>query len=156
MPGLASRLGSALRNRRAGEKTLAWYRPEFAGPETITLTSPAFGHLAHLPASTASRRIGGGDTSPALAWTGVPADAVSLTLVVQDYDVPLPRAVTHARVAEIAPETTSMPEGGIRRWHGPASIPGHGPHHYVFQLFALDESGRVVARGRLDGLYEQQ
>ncbi|AYG03498.1 YbhB/YbcL family Raf kinase inhibitor-like protein [Gryllotalpicola protaetiae] len=154
MPGLSTRLGRALRNRRAGERRLAWFRPEFAGPETIVLTSPAFGHLEHMPESTAGRGVGG-DVSPALAWTGVPAGAASLTLIVQDHDVPLPVAITHARVAEIAPETTAIAQGGIRGWHGPRPIPGHGPHHYVFQLFALDGSGRVVARGRLDGVYER-
>lgn len=155
MPGVASRIGRALRGRRAGEHKLSWNRPELAGPETIALTSPAFGHGEHMPASTAGRGVGG-NVSPALAWSGVPAEAASLTLVVEDHDVPLPRPITHARVAEIAPETTEIAEGGILGWHGPRPVPGHGPHHYVFQLFALDESGRVLARGRLDGAYERE
>ena len=50
-------------------------------------------------------------------------------------------------------------------------IPSHGPHSYVFQLFALDHSpdlpdtftltdalhtmtGHVIGRARLDGTYE--
>jgi len=154
MPGFASRIGRALRGRRAGEQKLAWHRPEFAGPETLTVTSPAFGNGEHMPASTAGKGIGD-EISPALAWAGVPASATRLTLIVQDPDVPLPVAITHARIAEIAPETTSIAEGGIRKWHGPRPIPGHGPHSYVFQLFAYDEAGKVVARGRLDGIYEQ-
>ena len=153
MPGLVSRLGKALRGRRAGEKTLAWYRPEFAGPETLVLTSPAFGDGEAMPLSTTGF---GGNVSPALAWSGVPGDAAMLTLIVQDHDVPLPRPITHARIAEISPETSSIAEGGIRRWHGPGPIPGHGPHRYVFQLFARDESGRVVARGRLTGVCERE
>ncbi|WP_022881970.1 YbhB/YbcL family Raf kinase inhibitor-like protein [Gryllotalpicola ginsengisoli] len=152
--GIASPIGRALRSRRAGEQALAWYRPELQGPETLTLTSPAFEHGGRMPASTAAGRAGG-NTSPELAWSGVPTDAASLMLLVQDYDVPLPKPITHARVNGIAPDITRIAEGGIRGWHGPGPIPGHGPHHYVFQLFALDESGRVVARGRLDGLYER-
>jgi len=65
-----------------------------------------------------------------------------------------------------------------RRWGktgylGPAPIRGHGPHRYIFQLFALDKtvdlarhrvdekaslkaiSGHVIARGQLTGTYEQ-
>jgi phosphatidylethanolamine-binding protein (PEBP) family uncharacterized protein len=153
MPGLASRLGKALRTRRAGEKTLAWNRPEFAGPEILVLSSPAFADGGTMPLSTVGF---GGNVSPALAWSGVPAEAAALTLIVQDHDVPLPRSITHARIAEIAPETSSIAEGGIRRWRGPGPLPGHGPHHYVFQLFARDESGRVIARGRLTGVSERE
>jgi phosphatidylethanolamine-binding protein (PEBP) family uncharacterized protein len=62
---------------------------------------------------------------------------------------------------------------GRRGWAGPAPIPSHGPHSYVFQLFALDHrpelpdtftltdalhsmAGHVVGRARLDGTYEIQ
>jgi phosphatidylethanolamine-binding protein (PEBP) family uncharacterized protein len=54
---------------------------------------------------------------------------------------------------------------------GPRPIPGHGPHHYRFLVFALDQSvpdevadhgallsamaGHVVARGTLTGTYER-
>ena len=65
-----------------------------------------------------------------------------------------------------------------RGYHGPAPIKGHGPHHYIFQLFALSSSpdrllyetasdrtrprdllasitAPVIARGRLTGIYER-
>ena len=65
-----------------------------------------------------------------------------------------------------------------RGYRGPEPIKGHGPHRYVFQLFALAvpltatasgkplESakpravlaavpGPVLARGRIDGIYER-
>lgn len=55
---------------------------------------------------------------------------------------------------------------------GPRALPGHGPHRYSFQLLALDRAlrfdtppklrellagldGAVLARGRLDGLFER-
>ena len=56
-------------------------------------------------------------------------------------------------------------------YRGPRPIPGHGPHHYAFQLFALDTrielpagsdpatvvnamAGHVIARAHLTGTYE--
>ncbi len=54
---------------------------------------------------------------------------------------------------------------------GPRPIPGHGPHHYRFLVFALDQTvpderrrprafasaiaGHVLARGVLTGTYER-
>ena len=60
---------------------------------------------------------------------------------------------------------------GRRGWAGPMPIRSHGPHAYVFQLFALDQAlalpdgftldsalaaikGHVIGRARLDGTYE--
>ena len=58
-----------------------------------------------------------------------------------------------------------------RGYAGPRPIPGHGPHRYRFQVFALDEpipdhvttakallkqmAGHVLARGVLTGTYER-
>ncbi len=152
---MAGFLGRMLRNRRAGEQKLTWNKPDFQAPETIELTSPSFAHGEHMPSRHAGKGVGD-DISPALAWAGVPTVAVArLVLIVEDPDVPLPRPITHARVDEIAPETAGIAEGGIRGYRGARPIPGHGPHSYVFQLFAFDASGRAVARGRLDGIYER-
>lgn len=60
-----------------------------------------------------------------------------------------------------------------RGYLGPAPIEGHGPHRYVFQLFALAKpldtalhtarprhvmaaADHVLARGRLDGFSERK
>ncbi|AMM20029.1 hypothetical protein AX769_07435 [Frondihabitans sp. PAMC 28766] len=60
---------------------------------------------------------------------------------------------------------------GRRGYAGPMPVPSHGPHSYVFQLFAVDAPltlpdaftrgdvvaalpGHLVARARLDGTYE--
>jgi phosphatidylethanolamine-binding protein (PEBP) family uncharacterized protein len=61
---------------------------------------------------------------------------------------------------------------GRRGYVGPAPPRAHGPHRYVFQIFALDRilrtdiafdrktllreiEGRVLARGRLIGIFER-
>ena len=60
---------------------------------------------------------------------------------------------------------------GHRGYAGPRPIPGHGPHHYRFHVFAIDDTipdavttakallarmrGHVLARGVLTGTYER-
>src|SRR5664279_2592535 len=110
-------------------------------------------------------------------------------LIVQDPDVPLKTPATHALTLGIVPTLNGIPENGLtdpspipglkhgrgalgrRGWAGPKPPRSHGPHTYVFQLFALDYQphlpdkftladalhamvGHVIARARLDGTYE--
>ncbi|WP_432840975.1 YbhB/YbcL family Raf kinase inhibitor-like protein [Dactylosporangium sp. CA-092794] len=184
----ANPLGRALRNRRAGHHTLVWARPDLQAPETFTLTSPAFDHGAPIPERHRGRLFGP-NISPALAWTTPPAGTAELVLIVQDPDVPLGKPATHALTLGIDPSLRGIPENGLtdpspirglkhgkgplgrRGWAGPMPVRSHGPHSYVFQLFALDSrpdlpakftladalhamAGHVIARARLDGTYE--
>jgi Raf kinase inhibitor-like YbhB/YbcL family protein len=181
-------LGRALRNRRAGQHTLAWVRPDLQGPENFTLGSPAFEHGTPIPARYRGRLFAA-NISPALEWTTPPAGTAELVLIVEDPDAPRSTPATHALAAGIDPSldgladnalTNPSPVAGIRQgrgalghigWAGPAPVPSHGPHHYVFQLFAIDEglnlparfriadvvaamAGHVIGRARLDGTYE--
>jgi hypothetical protein len=181
-------IGRALRHRRAGHDTLVWARPDLQASENIHLTSSAFEHGAPIPERHRGR-IFAPNISPALAWTAPPSGTAELVLVVQDPDVPTGRPATHALTAGIGPHLRSLPENaltsrgpiaglthgkgalGRRGWAGPAPIPSHGPHSYVFQLFALDHrlelpasftltdalkgmAGHVLGRARLDGTYE--
>ncbi|MFG1923158.1 YbhB/YbcL family Raf kinase inhibitor-like protein [Cryptosporangium sp. NPDC048952] len=183
-------LGRALRNRRAGHHTLVWAHPDLQAPETFTLTSPTFAHGAPIPERHRGRLLGA-NISPALAWTPPPADTAELVLIVQDPDVPFGKPATHALTRGIDPGRHEIPENalvqpspinglvhgngplGRRGWAGPMPIASHGPHSYVFQLFALDQrlqlpdrftltdtlhamTGHVIARARLDGTYEIQ
>jgi Raf kinase inhibitor-like YbhB/YbcL family protein len=181
-------LGRALRNRRAGHHTLVWARSDLQVPETFALSSPAFDHGGSIPERFRGRLFGS-NISPALAWTAPPEGTAELALIVQDPDVPFGRPATHALTVGIEPASRMIPENGLahpspiaglrhgngpagrRGWAGPMPIPSHGPHSYVFQLFALDErlrladrfslaevlhamDGHVIARARLDGSYE--
>jgi len=168
-------LGRALRRIRAGDAHLAWARLD--GPQILALTSRDFvdgGELARLHAGEGV----GANVSPALAWTGVPEDAVALLLVVEDRDAPLPRPLVHV-IATMHPLIDSLARGQLAHstpgvdllagsldgigYAGPRPIAGHGVHHYVFQLFALDREvgsideavGHVLARGRITGTYER-
>ncbi|HEY3871735.1 MAG TPA: YbhB/YbcL family Raf kinase inhibitor-like protein [Actinocrinis sp.] len=203
-------LGALLKNRRAGAAHLAWNLPNLAGPESLALTSAAFGDGEPIPAAYAGKRAGGRNLSPQLAWSPPPEGTAQLLLVVEDPDAPTPKPFVHC-VALIGPgrpagaeaeaeadgalaEGTlaegalaqSGPAAGVQvlrsgmgsGYAGPEPIRGHGPHHYVFQLFALAEPltrtaggaalerarpravtasvpGPVLARGKLTGLYER-
>jgi len=184
----ASPLGAALRNRRAGHHTLVWARPDLQAPENFALTSPAFDHGAPIPEKHRGRLLRA-NISPALNWTQPPAGAVEFVLIVQDPDVPFGKPATHALTVGIDPSRSGIPENalaspspipgirhgkgalGRRGWAGPMPPRSHGPHAYVFQLFALDQAtglpgsfalaeviaaiaGHAIGRARLDGTYE--
>ena len=55
----------------------------------LSLTSSAFEHRGEIPSVHTCE---GKDTSPPLAWSGVPAGAKSLALIVDDPDAPNPNA----------------------------------------------------------------
>jgi Raf kinase inhibitor-like YbhB/YbcL family protein len=99
----------------------------------------------------------GADTPPALHWSGVPATAKSLALIVDDPDAPDPKAPkttwVHWVLYNLPPTATSLPAGVTRAqlppgtreanndwnkpgWRGPC--PPIGRHHYHFKLYALD------------------
>jgi Raf kinase inhibitor-like YbhB/YbcL family protein len=97
--------------------------------------------------------------SPMLSWTGAPASARSFVLVEQDMDVPPPGGpVVHWLIFNIPSSASSLPAaipqgsagpgGSIQGVNSVRSIgyigscppPGAAPHHYVFQLFALDNT----------------
>jgi Raf kinase inhibitor-like YbhB/YbcL family protein len=136
----------------AGEHRSPLAGPDFAAPDDITVTSTMFRDGGAMPTSTAGKGVGD-DTSPQLSWTGVPAHARQLVLVMDDVDVPLPRPLLHT-VAVIDPMVQNVDTGklqpataglrfipgtlGHRGYAGPRPIPGHGPHRYRFLVFALD------------------
>jgi Raf kinase inhibitor-like YbhB/YbcL family protein len=144
-------LGKLLRGVRAGERRgpLA----NLIAPQTVTVTSSAFVDGAAMPQFCAGKGEGA-NTSPALHWTGVPAAARQLVLIMDDVDVPLPRPLLHT-VAVIDPTVDGVDAGELRPgtpgirfirsdlrhlgYAGPRPIPGHGPHRYRFHVVALDE-----------------
>jgi Raf kinase inhibitor-like YbhB/YbcL family protein len=176
-------LGKLLRRFRAGEDKSPLSGHEYTTTATIDITSPAFTNGGVIPQKHAGKGVGD-NVSPALQWTGVPADTKQLVLIMDDLDVPMPKPLMHT-IAVIEPDVGGLAEGelkpgttGVRlvkafgaTYVGPRPIPGHGPHHYRFLVFALDQkiphsvadrkallaamAGHVVARGGLTGSYER-
>ncbi|MFQ6328703.1 YbhB/YbcL family Raf kinase inhibitor-like protein [Nocardia sp. CWNU-33] len=178
---------------RAGTGKLGWNHPSATNvPETITVSSPAFSEGGPIPSRHAGTGVGD-NISPPLNWDNIPPGARELVLLVEDPDAPLPRPFVHCVVTNIGTDTSGIEAGalsvpadgpqapftigkasmGKTGYLGPAPIRGHGPHRYIFQLFALDKtvdlarrrvtkrrvlkaiSGHVIARGQLTGTYEQ-
>jgi hypothetical protein len=151
--------GRGLRKWRAGPELRVAEDIRFSAvPRGIVLRSPAFAFGERLPL----------DGSPPLEWSGVPAEAKTLVMVVEDVDVPFPRPLTHAVVYAISPARTSFEANALDGAHAdvtmgyngggrlyyikPAPIPGHGPHRYIFTLLAVDYVPRFdqpPTRGRL-------
>lgn len=121
---------------------------------TLSLTSPVFKNMASIPARFTCE---GEDISPQLDWEGVPENARSLVLIVDDPDVPDPknprRIWVHWVLYNIPPETDGLVEDveskalpggtgqGLNDWKitgygGPC--PPKGRHRYFHRLYALD------------------
>ena len=121
----------------------------------LTLRSDAFEDGGEIPARYTCE---GRNIAPSLIWTGVPADARSLVLIVDDPDAPDPRAPkmtwVHWVLYNIPPSATGLAEGttsgdlpattgdGLNDWQrtgygGPC--PPIGRHRYYFKLYALDK-----------------
>jgi Raf kinase inhibitor-like YbhB/YbcL family protein len=129
----------------------------------MTISSPSFEHGDIIPRMHA---VEGLDRSPPLSWSGVPAGAQSLALIVEDPDAPDPSAprgiFAHWIVYNLQPSSDGLALGVARGglpsrastgrndfgklgYTGPA--PPVGRHRYFFRLFALDS---VLPDGELD------
>jgi Raf kinase inhibitor-like YbhB/YbcL family protein len=122
--------------------------------EPVKITSPSFAAGGEIPATFTCQ---GADRSPALVFSGVPAGAKSLALVVDDPDAPDPAAPkmtwVHWVLYDLPPDAAGLPEGvtpaalpagtrqGKNDWKrtgygGPC--PPIGRHRYFHKLYALD------------------
>jgi Raf kinase inhibitor-like YbhB/YbcL family protein len=146
-------LGQALAGVRAGHDGLTIARLALPAVPGLSLNSPAFAPGGRLPERFTADGEG---VSPPLVWTGVPEDAASLALIVEDPDAPTPRPLVHAILFDIDPALGNLAEGAIvadgagrggknvgrnsglsEGWLPPDPPTGHQSHDYVFQLFAL-------------------
>lgn len=133
------------------------------GVQIMTLTTPAWPDGGPIPATYAQS---GGDVSPPLTWSNVPEAAASFVLVVHDLDAataPGTDDTLHWLVWNIPGSARALPErvppgavlaDGSRQisvtgpnYRGPAAPAAGPPHHYVFELFALDTTVDVPAVG---------
>ena len=101
---------------------------------------------------------GGDNLSPDLSWSGAPEGTQSFALTLYDPDAPTGSGWWHWVVYDIPATVTSLPRGagaaggailpagakmghtdfGTADYGGAAPPPGHGPHRYIFTVFAVD------------------
>lgn len=114
----------------------------------FTLSSPAFAEGAPIPNQYGYTER---DVNPPLEIEGVPDEAASLALVMDDPDAvePAGKIWDHWIVWNIDPDTTTIPEGwdaaGATEGQNDFGGPGYGgpnppdrEHTYQFTLYALD------------------
>jgi Raf kinase inhibitor-like YbhB/YbcL family protein len=122
-----------------------------AKPVSFQVSTPAFPSEGTIPKQYT---CDGADGSPALSWSGAPADTKSFALIADDPDAPA-GTWTHWVIWNIPPTQHQLAAGiskdprlpnGIRQgvndfhkpgYNGPCPPPGN-PHRYYFKLFALD------------------
>jgi Raf kinase inhibitor-like YbhB/YbcL family protein len=132
---------------------------------------------------------------PTIGWSGVPPRAQTLVMVIEDPDAPLDSPFVHGIFYNIPPDLIELREDSIsvdgiapqltargvmagknsrgNPSYTPPSPPvDGGPHHYHFQLFAIDETltfneapevedikmaidNHVIACGEIVGVYQR-
>jgi Raf kinase inhibitor-like YbhB/YbcL family protein len=151
------------------------------GASALELSTPAFKQGEKIPSKFTCDAAG---MNPALAFSGVPANARQLVLTMHDPDVPknlMPSGnFDHWMVWDIAPTSKGIPEGagasmgmngtGKAGYIGPC--PPDREHRYFFRLYAVDISlagqtfkdraaleeaikGHILAQSELMGRYEK-
>lgn len=155
---------------------------------TFTVISTGFADGGALPDAQVQAK---GNRSPQLSWSGAPAGTKSFAITCFDPDAPTGSGFWHWTVANLPADLTELAEGassaGLPRgavegrtdfgepgFGGAAPPPGHGPHRYIFTVFAVDterldvtpeDSGAVfgfnlhfhtLARASITGVYENR
>ena len=174
---------------RGNNVPLALTRPEARATSAarLTVSAGAFRAGGAIPREQSEYGLG---ISPALSWTAVPG-AASYAIIVEDPDGS-DKPVVHWVAWNVPGGTTRLPAGlqerdrlsggplegivqgatgrGTVGWYGPRPPKGDRPHHYHFQVLALDRqlelplgatrdqllaaaAGHVLATGDLVGTY---
>jgi Raf kinase inhibitor-like YbhB/YbcL family protein len=161
----------------------------------MTLTSPAFKNDQAIPIGYTGE---GEDISPPLEWSNIPQNAREFVLILEDLDAISKEEhggpFVHWMAYNISRNISSLPAGILQNelrltlpvsleqgtnsfgkvgYRGPMPPVADGPHHYVFNLLALDREvgvrpgltrarlmkaldGHVIASAQLTGTYERR
>jgi len=150
------------------------------GGVKMKISSPAFQEGGTIPEKFSKN---GQNVNPELRIEGAPAEAKSLTLIVDDPDAPV-GLFTHWLVWNIDSKTTeiaenSVPKGAVQGTNDYPNLgyggpqPPSGTHRYYFKIFALDRMldlksgakrreldaamrGHIVGQGELIGRYSKK
>lgn len=173
------------------DTALAMNRSETKAAAKLQVTSPDLRAGRPMPRRHSAY---GEDVSPAIEWSGAPEGTQSFVVLMEDPDAKRQKPFVHWVAYDIPAESDSLPMAipgaprleapvagmlqgkngrGTVGYFGPRPPVGDPPHHYHFQVFALDRTlglepgasreevvramaGRVLARGELVATYGQQ
>jgi Raf kinase inhibitor-like YbhB/YbcL family protein len=152
---------------------IAQQKPPVPGPppggrrppvQVMTLSSTAWPDGGQIPRKHTQA---GEQLSPPLTWSDVPEGTESFVLVVRDLDALMGQTtdeMLHWMLWNIPGSARSLPEGmpqgpqlpdGTRQisvsgpyYRGPGAPSSGPPHHYVFELYAIDGAINVPAVGQ--------
>jgi len=154
----------------------------------FTLTSTGFTDGGTLPDAQVQA---GGNRSPQLGWSGAPEGTRSFAVTCFDPDAPTGSGFWHWTVANLPADVAELAEGvspsglpkgavegrtdfGTPGFGGAAPPKGHGPHRYIFTVFAVgterlnvtsENSGAIfgfnlhfntLAKASITGVYENR
>jgi len=163
------------------------HRTEVSASRSLEVASPSFEAGASLSRCFTADGKG---LSPALRWGGAPPGTASIALLIEDADSPSREPLVHGIAWLNGGSEGVIHEGALNpgadaslstlgrnsylraRYMPPDPPPGHGPHRYAFQVFALDKTlafdrvpgrrallramtGHVLAVGHLTATYER-
>ncbi len=151
-------IGRALAGLRAGSNHLMWAEAPVGDAQKMDVSSTSFGDGGLLPAV---HTADGSGVSPQISWRGTPQSAAGVLIVVEDADSPTPRPIVHLLALAPADALGVAEEGDLNSgggaftlghnsfggagWLPPDPPPGHGPHSYVTQVFALAAPALLTA-----------
>lgn len=165
----------------------------FQLPPMIHITIADFADGGRIP-NKYTCAAGPTSPSPAMTWTGAPANTQSYAVIMHDPDPVLGASATndvlHWAIFDIPGDAKGLPEGakngeqadgakhinnlgGNPGYMGPCAPPGHGDHHYTFEVYALNAklglpastsrtdlmnamNGKVIAKGVYIGIFGQK
>ena len=165
----------------------------FQLPPMIHITIADFPDGGHIPTKYTCA-AGQNSPSPAMSWTGAPANTQSYVVILHDPDPVLQGSSTndvlHWAIFDIPGDAKGLSEGvkngdqadgakninnlgGFAGYMGPCAPPGHGDHHYTFEVYALNAklglpattsradlmaamNGKVIAKGVYIGMFGQK
>ena len=166
----------------ASADQVAVNNPSLKGKATLEVVSSAFKSGAPIPDIYSSYAAG---TRPPLNWTGAPKATKAFAVLVEDPDAPMATPFVHWVMWNVPATDHALwegrvPEGAIEGkmgagrmgYFGPHPPPG-APHHYHFEVFALDQplsieagadakaletamAGHVLASGELVATYQKK
>jgi Raf kinase inhibitor-like YbhB/YbcL family protein len=141
----------------AGVGSAAAQQPAAPTPSKFKLTTSAYTEASQIPNqyTCADSNV----ASPPLQWSNPPKDTVTFAIIFHDTDAAPAKGamdVTHWILWNVPASTSQLPGGvqpgsspdgiqqgknirGANGYQGPCPPPGSTPHHYIFELYALDQ-----------------